>query len=150
MSVLIDGSFGGDVMSLTEAELDKYGTSKNSGTARNAGYVNFDGRQIKNVEGFYSAVGGRDGISEHYVYSATNIRLRELVVAYSLPKSLVQKIGFLSGANVSFVGRNLFFFKNDAPFDPDNSLSTGNNLQGIDIYGMPSTRSLGFNVKLSF
>lgn len=150
LSVLIDGSFGGDVMSLTEAELDKYGTSKNSGTARNAGYVNFDGRQIKNVEGFYSAVGGRDGISEHYVYSATNIRLRELVVAYSLPKSLVQKTGFLSGANVSFVGRNLFFFKNDAPFDPDNSLSTGNNLQGIDIYGMPSTRSLGFNVKLSF
>jgi TonB-linked SusC/RagA family outer membrane protein len=150
MSFLIDGGFGGEVMSLTEAELDKNGVSKASGSARNAGYVMFEGNKINNVEGFFKRVGGRDGISEYYVYDATNIRLREFVLAYSLPKSLVQKTGFLSGANVSFVGRNLFFFKNDAPFDPDNSLSTGNNLQGIDMYGMPSTRSLGFNVKLSF
>ncbi len=150
MSFLIDGSFGGDVMSLTEAEMDMNGVSKATGDARQAGYVNFNGSQIKDVKGFYERVGGRAGISEYYVYSATNIRLRELVLAYSLPRTLVEKTGFLSGANISFVGRNLFFLKNDAPFDPDNSLSTGNNLQGIDMYGMPSTRSLGFNVKLSF
>lgn len=150
LSALIDGSFGGDVMSLTEAEMDKFGSSKASGSARDAGFVMFEGQKFNDVQGFYGRVGGRDGISEYYVYSATNIRLRELVLAYSLPKTLVQKTGFLSGANVSFVGRNLFFFKNDAPYDPDNSLSTGNGLQGIDMYGMPSTRSLGFNIKLSF
>ncbi|MGV8826916.1 MAG: SusC/RagA family TonB-linked outer membrane protein [Breznakibacter sp.] len=150
LSVLVDGSFGGDVLSLTEADMDKYGVSKASGDARAKGYVQVGSQQFKDVEGFYSLVGGRDGISEQYVYSATNIRLRELVLAYSLPKSLVAKTGFLSSANISFVGRNLFFFMNDAPYDPDNSMSTGNNLQGVEVYGLPSTRSLGFNVKLSF
>lgn len=150
LSILIDGSFGGNVLSLTEADLDKYGVSQASADARAKGFVQVGNQKFNNVEGFYEMVGGRDGISEHYVYSATNIRLRELVLAYSLPKAWIGKTGFLTGANLSFVGRNLFFFKNNAPYDPDNSLSTGNNLQGVDVYGLPSTRSLGFNVKLSF
>jgi len=28
-------------------------------------------------------------------------------------------------------------------------LSTGNGLQGVDVFGMPSTRSIGFNLKFS-
>ncbi|MBS5908654.1 MAG: hypothetical protein KIC84_15690, partial [Dysgonomonas mossii] len=57
---------------------------------------------------------------------------------------------FIRGCELSFVGKNLFFFKNNASYDPDASLSTGNNLQGIDVFGMPSLRSFGFNLKLDF
>ena len=46
--------------------------------------------------------------------------------------------------------RNLFFIYNAAPFDPDLVLSTGNDNQGIDVYGMPTVRSIGFNIKLEF
>ena len=45
---------------------------------------------------------------------------------------------------------NLFFIYNAAPFDPDLVLSTGNDNQGIDVYGMPTVRSIGFNIKLEF
>lgn len=44
---LIDGRFGGDVLSQTQAELDQRGVSLNSGKARDAGYVNVDGTQVK-------------------------------------------------------------------------------------------------------
>ncbi len=147
---LIDGRFGGDVMSLTQAELDQYGVTKATGDARNRGYVEFAGRQISDVEGFYTKVAGRAGITEYYMYDATNIRLRELSLGYSLPKKWFVNVPAIKGADISLVGRNLFFFKNNAPYDPDGALSVGNSLQGVDVFGMPSTRSFGFNVKLNF
>ncbi|MFR5759433.1 MAG: hypothetical protein ACLUE2_17670 [Bacteroides cellulosilyticus] len=54
------------------------------------------------------------------------------------------------GIDVSLVARNLFFFYKDAPFDPDATLSVGNSLQGVDVFGMPSTRNIGFNIKFTF
>jgi hypothetical protein len=147
---LIDGRFGGEVLSLTQAELDKYGVSKQTGDDRDRGYVAFDGKNVSNVEGFYNIVGGRDGITEHYVYDATNIRLRELSIGYTFPKKWLVGMPFIQGIDLSLIGRNLFFLKNNAPYDPDGTLSVGNSLQGVDAFGMPSTRSFGFNFKVNF
>ena len=46
----------------------------------------------------------------------------------------------LSGVTLSLVARNLFFIYNAAPFDPLIILSTGNDNQGIGVYGMPNSR----------
>ena len=146
---LFDARFGGDVLSQTQAELDQRGASFNTGDARNAGFVDLEGTQL-NPRKFYTAVSGRSGCTEYYMYSANNIRLRELSLAYSFPKEWMNKTGILQGAQLSFVGRNLFFISKDAPFDPDAVLSTGNENQGIDVFGMPTSRSLGFNIKLTF
>lgn len=147
---LIDFRFGGDVMSLTQAELDSKGVSKNSSEARDRGYVEYQGQRFDNVQTFYSNVGGRNGISEYYMYDATNIRMREVSLSYSFPKTILEKTKFIQGLDVSLVGRNLFFFKKDAPFDPDAVLSVGNNNQGVDVFGMPTTRNIGFNLKFTF
>lgn len=150
LNFLIDGRFGGEVISMTQADLDQWGTSQTSADARNKGYVEYDGQQFTDLQGFYSIVGGRDGVSEYYVYDATNIRLRELSLSYNLPKSLFGESDVIKGASLSLIGRNLFFIYKDAPYDPDATLSTGNDLQGVDVFGMPTTRSFGFNLKLSF
>lgn len=150
---LIDGRFGGEVMSLTEADLDQQGVSKATGDARDRGYVELEGHRIEGadlIQEFYNTVGGRAGVTEYYTYSATNIRLRELSLSYTLPKSWLMKTGFVKDIQVSVVGRNLFFFKNDAPYDPDGMLSTTNRLQGVDVFGMPTNRSFGFNLKVNF
>ena len=147
---LIDSRFGGDVLSMTQAELDQRGVSKNSGDARDAGFVEVGGQKFSNPKAFYNRVGGRQCTTEYYMYSATNIRLRELSLSYSLPQSLLAKTGFIKGADISLIGRNLFFFHKKAPFDPDAVLSTGNSNQGIDVFGMPTTRNIGFNLKLTF
>ncbi|MEG2514598.1 MAG: TonB-dependent receptor, partial [Bacteroidaceae bacterium] len=146
---LIDFRFGGDVMSLTQADLDSKGVTKNTGAARNHGSVDFGGNSFY-PSLFYGTVGGKNGISEYYMYDATNIRLRELSLGYSFPRAMIEKTKFIKGLDLSLIARNLFFFKNNAPFDPDAVLSTGNNNQGVDVFGMPTTRNIGFNVKFTF
>lgn len=147
---LIDGRFGGDVFSMTQADLDYYGVSKVTGDDRDRKYVEFEGRKIEDVEGFYTRVGNRNGCAEYYVYDATNIRLREVSLTYTFPKSLLAKQGIVKDAQISIIGRNLFFFKNNAPYDTDGLMSTTNNLQGVDAFGMPTNRSFGFNLKVNF
>ena len=50
----------------------------------------------------------------------------------------------------SFVGRNLWMIYCKAPFDPEAVASTGLNYQGIDYFMSPSTRNIGFNLRLKF
>ena len=150
LSLLIDCRYGGRVLSQTQADLDSYGVTRATADARDRGYVLLEGHPIDNVKGFYKLVGGRAGVTEYYMYDATNIRLRELSLSYSLPRGLLARTGVLKGVTFSLVARNLFFLYNAAPFDPELVLSTGNDNQGIDVYGMPTVRSFGFNIKLEF
>ena len=59
---------------------------------------------------FYGTVGGRNGISEYYMYDATNVRLRELTLGYSFPETLLAKTKFIKGLDLTLIARNLFFF----------------------------------------
>ena len=148
--LLLDGSFGGDVLSQTQAILDQAGVSKVTGDSRNHGFVNLEGQPIYQIRDFYEQVGGRNGVTEYYMYDATHIRLRELSMGYSFTNSLLQKQAFIKELTLSFIARNLFYLYKKAPFDPEAVLSSENNNQGIDIFGIPTTRSLGFNIKVSF
>jgi hypothetical protein len=67
-------------------------------------------------------------------------------VAYTIPTH----VSWINSLKVALIGRNLFFFHKDAPFDPEVSMSTGNNLQGIETFSQPSTRSIGASVKIAF
>ncbi len=150
LSFLVDCRYGGKLLSQTMADLDAYGATEATAAARDRGYVLLEGRRIDDVKGFYKLVGGRAGVTEYYMYDATNIRLREAALSWSLPQRWLRRTGVFSGITVSLVARNLFFLYNAAPFDPDLVLSTGNDNQGIDVYGMPTVRSVGFNIKLEF
>lgn len=153
-NVLIDGRFGGEVMSMTQAQNDYFGVSKATGDARNAGGVAInaimpDGTPVTTMDAkqYYKTVGGRDGITGEYVYNATNVSVREISVGYTFnPK----KLPVFQTASISLIARNLFFIYKDAPFDPNIGLSTGEGLQGVDIYGLPSTRSIGLNLNVTF
>ena len=148
---LLDWRYGGKILSQTQAEMDLYGVSQVPALARDRGYVTLEGQQIDNVKGFYkNIVGGRAGVTEYYMYDATNLRLREVSLNYTFPKKWMQKTKVLKDLQLAFVARNLCFLYKKAPFDPDLVLSTGNDNQGIEVFGMPTTRSLGFTVKCEF
>lgn len=150
LSFLIDGRIGGKVLSMTEATLDGWGVSERSGEARdNGGTVTVDG-QTFNAYDYYTTVGSLNHNSPYdnsqYVYNATNFRLRELSLGYTFRNLL----GTGNHLTLSLIGRNLFFFYKDAPMDPDVSIGTGNGMQGIDIFSLPTSRSFGLNIKLNF
>ena len=89
---LLDWRYGGKILSQTQAEMDLYGVSQVTALARDRGYVTLEGQQIDNVKGFYkNIVGGRAGVTEYYMYDATNLRLREVSLNYTFPKKWMQK-----------------------------------------------------------
>jgi len=153
LGILMDGKFGGQVLSLTQSILDQYGVSQETADARNAGGVKINGidengKAVTNVDAkdWYQAVGGRQGISGQYIYSATVVRLREASVGYTIPLPE----GFFKSIKVSAVGRNLAYFYKKAPFDPELTLSTGNGLSGVDVFNQPATRNFGLSVNAIF
>jgi TonB-linked SusC/RagA family outer membrane protein len=153
-SCLVDGRFGGRVMSVTCSVLDNYGVSERSAKARDAGGVMLnavyeDGTPLTtpyDARRFFSTIGGRAGIGEMYMYDATNIRLRELSMTYEVPL----KVKYINRLQIGLLGKNLCFFRRSAPFDPEVSMSSGNALQGIDVFGVSATRSMGVHVKAAF
>jgi len=153
LSFQINGKFGGYTVSQTEALFDGYGVSERSGVARDRGYEIINGVQngqaVSQIDPFtyYDAVGGRNGIDEAHLYDRTSVRLAQLALSYRLN---VDKVDWLKNASVSFVGNNLFFFYKDAPYDPEITNSTGVNDAGIDNYNLPSTRTMGLNISLTF
>ncbi|MBS1621252.1 MAG: SusC/RagA family TonB-linked outer membrane protein [Bacteroidetes bacterium] len=153
INFLFDGRFGGEVMAFSSAVLDQLGVTKATADARDGGGVKIaavheDGTKLASLDpkSFYTAVGGRDGISEYYMYDATNIRLRELSVGYSIPVTAK----WVKNFTVSLISRNLFFVTRKAPYDPETTMATDNGLQGVDVFGSPNTRSIGLSVKLGF
>ncbi len=154
LSFSIDARFGGQVISVTDGYLNSFGVSEESAAARDRGGVDIpavktDGTPWEGLlpaQAYYSAVGNRDGIIEGQVYNATNIRMREIALSYKLPI----KWKGVNAASVALTGRNLFFFRNDAPYDPELNTSTGVGAQGYDAFSLPATRSFGVNLKLSF
>ncbi len=147
LAFTIDGRFGGEVVDMTQAYLDQYGVSEASAQARDAGGVLVNGVRL-DPQSYYNSVGGRSGALTQYAYSATNIRFREASIGYTFPSTMFNNK--ISNLRIAFTGRNLFFFYLKAPYDPETTLSTDNSLQGIDLFGQPSTRSLGFNVSARF
>lgn len=144
---MFSARLGGVVYSATQAILDSYGVSKASADARNNGGVWVNGTDLIDPQTWYSKVGSSSNVAQFYTYSATNVRLQEVSLGYTFPKSQLWGVADLT---VSLVGRNLLMIYNKAPFDPESVATTGNNYQGIDYFMMPSNRSMGFNVKLRF
>ncbi len=147
LGLLFTARIGGICYSATQANLDLYGVSEASAAARDAGGVLINGREMVDAQKWYQAIGSQSGLPQYYTYSATNFRLQELSLGYTLPAKWFRDKMRMT---VSFVGRNLWMIYCKAPFDPEAVASTGLNYQGIDYFMMPSLRSLGFSVKFQF
>lgn len=89
-------------------------------------------------------------IDSYGIFDATWIRLRELTFSYRLPQSLLEYTPF-GMVKVGFVGRNLFLHTpNIDHIDPETNVTGIGRLQGVDWGGVPSARSWGFNLNLTF
>ncbi|WP_262367875.1 SusC/RagA family TonB-linked outer membrane protein [Bacteroides pyogenes] len=139
------GRFGGLVVSDTQAVLDKYGVSKVTADARDAGGVQVGDSKV-DARNYYETV--FSAIGAYYTYDATNVRLSELSLSYQFPKKWFNNVLDMS---VGITGKNLWMIYCKAPFDPESTASVTNTfMQGVDYFQQPSLRTLGFNVKLSF
>ena len=144
---MVSARLGGVVFSRTQAMLDNYGVSEATAAARDLGYVSINGGDRIDPQVWYTTVGSGNSIPQYYTYSATNVRLQEASIGYTIPRKALRGVCEIT---VSLVGRNLWMIYNKAPFDPESIATTGNFYQGIDYFMMPSMRNIGFNVRLKF
>lgn len=144
LGITFTARIGGIVMSATESYLDNYGVSERSAELRDAGGIKINQGMVSAQE-YYTKISGS---AAYYTYDATNVRLSELSLSYTLPsKWFKDKLRM----TVGFVGKNLWMIYCKAPFDPELSGNvTSNYYQGFDSFMLPSTRNIGFNVKFQF
>ena len=166
-SFLFDGRFGGTMTSGSEANFAFDGNAAYTTNFRDGGWVlpavtatGETNTKAINAETFWTTVSnGRYSWGEFFTYSTTNVRLREMSIGYNIP---MPASIFIKNARLSLVGRNLFFVyrgyatldipgveRRKLPFDPDVNIGAGA-LQGAEYGNLPSTRTIGFNLKLGF
>lgn len=86
---------------------------------------------------------------EAAIFDASYVKLREVTLGYQIPAALLNRIKVRS-AKISLVGRNvLMLFKNTPHIDPEAD-RFGSNSQGFAYGELPSSRSMGVNLNLSF
>ena len=169
LNVLVDARIGGVMTSGSDASLAFDGSSAITTAYREGGWV-LPGVTLSNneyipntypinAETFWTTVSkGRYSWGQVFTYDATNVRIREAAVGYDI----TIKSQYVKKATLSIVARNLFFLAKgnaiiDIPgiptrkmwFDPDVNLGAGN-YQGVEFGTLPSSRSIGLNLSLSF
>jgi TonB-linked SusC/RagA family outer membrane protein len=154
LSILLDMRMGGDVFSFTEANLTFDGYSEATLNGREGfivdGVLESDGTENTietTAEAYWHAMGGRNTpIGEPYRYDASYVRVREILLGYTwnFNSTVFQSIG------LSLYGRNLGFLYNPSEIiDPNMSVGTGN-VQGLEGFAVPSSRSYGINARFRF
>ncbi|MFM1877428.1 MAG: hypothetical protein RLZZ241_294, partial [Bacteroidota bacterium] len=157
-SFLIDIRQGGTIGSFTNAILASDGALEKTLAGRDGSLVfgtnifpeldvvKADGSPNTTTVGaeqFWAKVGGRNSpVGEAFVEDASNIRMREIALGYSLPQDILAKTPFRR-AKFSLVGRNLFFISNNASVDPEVVTNTSTAADGFESFAPPTTRSLG-------
>lgn len=144
LNFLIDMRSGGKLYSATNAFAYTRGLHQNTLVGRETGIGPIESGD---VEDYYQYIGSN--ITEQFVYDADFGKLRQVVLNYTLPSSLLEGLP-VSGVTVGVAGRNLAILWSGAEnIDPESNYTVGN-AQGLEMFGVPSTRNVQFNLNVKF
>ncbi|GGZ79201.1 SusC/RagA family TonB-linked outer membrane protein [Algibacter mikhailovii] len=166
LSATIDAKWGGVMKSSTVEDLQQQGLVTETLRNREGSFIdtagvldNGDGTfrendvPVLNAEDFWanSLDGNGGNVSEPYIFDASFVKFRELAISYTFNNRQLGE-GFLQGLTVGIEGRNLALLYSKVPhIDPEASLfGSGADGFGVERASVPSTRSVGFNVRLTF
>lgn len=164
LNFLIDGKFGGQLFSGTNSIA--YGTGLHKATleGRENGLSvsGIDGASFdadagtgssftatvapENLSTYYGRV---NDIAEFFVEDSDYIRFRQLSLGYTLPSKILDRT-FLNSVTFNLIGQNLFFISRTIEnVDPESAYNAGNS-QGLEYFGVPSTKGYGLSVNVKF
>ncbi len=164
LSFLIDIRQGGVMYSGTVAALRSTGLAKETlinrdGILIDKGVIlDANGKYVPNtvpvqsMQDYWGQFGSNASATEAAIFDASYVKLREVSFNYTLPMSLINKQKFVKGLSIGVEGRNLWLIDSKVPhIDPEvNLFGSGSVGEGVEFYNMPSTRSIGFNLRATF
>jgi outer membrane receptor protein involved in Fe transport len=158
LSASLDGRFGGNIFSLTNVYGSRSGVlaetllgreERNDTSYIVPGVRVVNGDTVVNdrkvtAQAYHKSL---TNISEHWVYDATFVKLREVRLGYDVPTAFSRRMG-VRGLSVALVGRNLALWTDVPNIDPETSFNASN-VQGFEYGQLPSARSVGFNISVT-
>jgi hypothetical protein len=157
LSVLVDFKLGHKMISATNFNAWREGLHKETLPGRDVGYVvgngvnpNGEVNQIQTpVQTFYETVRSSNLLGQ-FVYNAGFWKLRQITLSYDFTRVLPKSF-FLKGLRLSAVANNVAILKKWVPnIDPESFGYSSDNLVGLESTGLPTTRSIGFNLNMKF
>ena len=160
LGFLLDWREGGDLWNGTAWALSFFGRSQLTADTREeaatpiSGVLKSNGQPntipvVRDQSYWTSSLGGFGAVGEQFVQDGGWLRLREVSLSYKLPLDLLG-VNFINSADISVLGRNLWFQSDYEGIDPETSLTGTGNGQGFDYFNMPSTSSIIFKLNLNF
>jgi hypothetical protein len=164
LSVLLDVRIGGKVFSLSKYNQLAGGTGKFTENRTNLiakGVIDQgNGTYTKSNtvligSDYYAMSGPWSNIAEPMIINAGYIALRQASLGFNLGRTAFLRKTDFKTAKLSIVGRNLFYLHRDPQFkamgvSPETAFNTTFAAQGVESEGIPTTRSIGFNLSFSF
>ncbi|WP_340064725.1 SusC/RagA family TonB-linked outer membrane protein [Ascidiimonas aurantiaca] len=160
LGFLFDWRHGGEIMSRTVLIGGTSGLMDFTAVGRETGIIS-EG-VIQNADGSYRPndvrLSGRDyywwrynrGNEEIGMFDASFLKLREVRFGYNLPSNVLKNT-FINTMSISIVGRNLALWTENPHFDPETiSFNGGTLVPGVEDMALPSTRSMGLNINITF
>ena len=89
-------------------------------------------------------------VREAYIQDGDFIRLREVSVSYTLPRSFTSKLGPISGGTISFAGQNLALWTDYLGPDPEVTSAAGAQFSREEFLTLPNPRRFVFKTNFTF
>ncbi|AYB29751.1 SusC/RagA family TonB-linked outer membrane protein [Chryseolinea soli] len=116
--------------------------------------ANYGAGNVALEQGWYTSTGGGFGpVASQFIKKATNTRIREVTLAYSLNSPGFRAATKLTSIDFSLTGRNLWITGPDVKYignDPETNLTGVSNGRGLEYFNNPSTRSYLFTIKINY
>lgn len=164
LSFLVDARIGGQIFSGTNSEMQQNGTAAVTAPGGDRPDVVVDGvvldengKYTQNTvsitqQQYWNAVAGQGnlGIIEANIYDASNVRLRNIMLSYDVPKNFLSKTPF-QHARVGISCNNVWLISSHLNgVDPESVYATNTNAIGFENASPPTTRVFLFNLSLGF
>ncbi len=179
MNVLVDFVQGGELFSRTKKDMTAKGTGLFTLEGRRPRDTDDDGAQLpyvgildgvtEDLDGFGNVIGYSENtqavngqtywgqrawgqIHEEFIFDASYVMLREIMFGYTFNSNMLKNSVFQT-IRVSVVGRNLFYLQNslkDMGISPESAPNRAAFSRGFESFSIPTTRTFGLNVNLTF
>ncbi len=161
LRVQMEYTKGGQMYSATSSVLLGRGVTKDTEFDRSLPYILPGVRadktpnniQISATQAYFNNSVAGGAADEAGIYNASNMRIREASLAYSVPQKMLKKLP-IGSLSLSISGTNLWFFAPNFPkyvnFDPETSGLGVSNGRGLEFFTGPSARRIGAALRVTF
>lgn len=150
LSASFNGVYGNDLLN-SNLRYEAMPAKNSSNNIRKEVYANI--WRADNPTNLYPGVNSTNpssAVLDRYIEDGSFLRCSDITLGYTMPKSIVSKIGF-ENINIFASVKNAFIITNYSGYDPEvNTFAFDGLKRGVDMNSFPQSRSYIFGLSVTF